>query len=107
MKGYGNQFDWEMEVLHWTHAANSVKITEGQEDRIHAIHVYTDGSKSEHGVASGIAIFTDSNITDKKKYTLDRRCSNNETEQLAILKSLENIQNLETNKRTVLVSTDS
>jgi ribonuclease HI len=48
-----------------------------------------------------------SNIPDTKKYRLDGRCSNNQAEQLAILKALENIQNLKSNKRTILVSTDS
>jgi len=66
IKGYGNLIDWEMEAKYWTYTANSVKITEGQEDSKHTIHVYTDGSKGEHGVGSGIAIFTDSNITDVK-----------------------------------------
>jgi len=66
IKGYGNQFDREMEVKHWTHPVNCVKITEGQEDSKHAIHIYTDGSKCEHGVGSGIAIFTDSNVIDTK-----------------------------------------
>ena len=54
MKGYGNEFNQEMEVKHWTHPANSVKITEGQEDSKHTIHIHTDGSKSEHVVGSGI-----------------------------------------------------
>jgi uncharacterized CHY-type Zn-finger protein len=57
MKGNGNLIDQEMEVKHWTHPAYSVKIIEGQEDSKHTIHVYTDGSKSEHGVGSGVAIF--------------------------------------------------
>jgi len=74
IKGYGNLIDLEMEAKYWTHPANSVKITEGQEDSKHTIHVYTDGSKGEHGVGSGIATFTDSNITDMKKYRLNRRC---------------------------------
>jgi hypothetical protein len=78
IKGYGNQIDREMEVKHWTHPANSVKITEGQEDNNYAIRVYTDGSKSEHGVGYGIAIFTDSHVADTKKYRLDGRCSNNQ-----------------------------
>ena len=78
-----------MEVKHWTNAAYSVKITEGQEDSKHTVHVYTDGSKSEHGVGSGVAIFTDSNLTDTTKYSLNGRRSNNQAEQLAILKSLE------------------
>ena len=54
-----------------------------------------------------MAIFTDSNLTDTKKYRLNWRCSNNQAEQLTILKALENIQNLENTERTVLVSTDS
>jgi ribonuclease HI len=44
---------------------------------------------------------------DTRKYRLNGRCSNNQAEQLAILKSLENLQNLETNERTVIVLTDS
>ena len=50
-----------MEVKHWTHPANTVEITDGQEDSKHNIHVYTDGSKSEHGVGSGIAKFKTAN----------------------------------------------
>ena len=42
-----------------------------------------------------------------KKYRLKGRCSNNQAEQLAILKALENIQYMETDERTVIVSTDS
>jgi ribonuclease HI len=80
-----------------------------QDDSKHAIHVYTDGRKSEHGVGSAIAVFPCRNITDMKKYRLDGRCSNNQAEQLAILrvKAQENLRKLETNERTVLVSTDS
>ena len=107
IKGCRNLIDREMEAKYWTHPANSVKITEGQEDSKHTLHVYTDGSKGEHGVGSGIAIFTDSNIADMKKYGLNGRCSNNQAEQLAILKALENIQYMETNERTVIVPTDS
>jgi ribonuclease HI len=42
-----------------------------------------------------------------KKYRLDGQCSNNQAEQLAIPKALENAQHFETNERPVLVSTDS
>jgi len=64
IRGYGNLVDREIEAKYWTHPANCAKITEGQEDSKHTIHVYTDGSKGEHGVGSGIAISTVSNITD-------------------------------------------
>ena len=35
IKGYGNLIDREMEAKYWTHPANSVKITEGQEGSKH------------------------------------------------------------------------
>jgi len=57
-----------MEVKHWTHPANTVEITDGQEDSKHNIHLYTDGSKSEHGVGSEKAIFINSILIDTKKY---------------------------------------
>jgi hypothetical protein len=91
IKGDGNLIDLEMEVKHWTHPAYSVKIIEEQEDSKHTIHVYTDGSMSEHGVGSGVAIFTDSNLTDATKYRLNGQCSNTQAEQLAILKALKKI----------------
>ena len=69
--------------------------------------MYTDGSKSEHGLGSGIAIFKDSKLIDTKKYKLNWRCSNNQAEQLAILKALENLQFLETNDKIALISTES
>jgi hypothetical protein len=75
IKGFEHQLNQAMEVKHWTHPANSIKITERQEDSKHTIHIYTDGCKSEHGVGSGIVIFTDGNITDRKKYRLDEQCS--------------------------------
>jgi len=65
---------------------------------------YTAG---EEGVGSGIAIFTNRKLTDTIKYRLNGRCSNNQAEQLAILKALENIQNLDTNEKTAQVFTDS
>ena len=54
------------------HPAHVVEITDGQEDSKHNIQVYTDGSKSEHGVGSGIATLTDSKLIDAKKYKFKR-----------------------------------
>jgi len=98
IKGYENLIDRKMEAKNWTHPVNSVKITEGQEDSKHTIHVYTDESKCDHGVGSGVAIFTDSNLTYTKKYKLNGRCSNHQAEQLALLKALKNIHYVETNE---------
>ena len=103
VKGNGNLFDREMEAKYWTHPADTVKINEAQEDRKQTIQVYTGGSKSEDGVGPGIAIFTNSNLTDTIKYRLNGRCSNNQAEQLAILKALEHIQHLETKEKTTII----
>ena len=106
-KGNGNQLDREIEVKYWPHPAKHVKITEGQEDSIHIIQAYTDSSKSDIRVGSGIAIFSDSNLTATLKYRLNGGCSNNQAEQMAILKALEYIQNLKIKEKTVLLYTDS
>jgi len=74
------------------------------------IEVYTDGSKSENGVGSGIAIFIDKHLTFKLKYKLSERCSNNQAEQLAIDKELEIMKNLyylQGNQRFLAILTDS
>jgi ribonuclease HI len=108
------QRDKEENPRNWLHPADTLKVndsaaktTDDREDSKHNIHVYTDGSKSEHGVGSGIVIFKDDKITHTKKWRLDGRCSNNQAEQLAILKALENIQNMDTNDRTVQIFRDS
>ena len=86
---------------------NTDETTDGREDSKHSIQVYIDSSKSERGVGAGVVIFKDDKIIDTKKYKLDGHCSNNQAEQLAILKALENIQNMDTNDKTVQLYTDS
>jgi len=95
-----------MEVKNWNHPAKHVKII-GHEDSPNSIQAYTDGSKSDIGVRSGRAIFSENNIRATLKYRLHRRCSNNQAEQLAILKALEYIQNSKPGEKAVLVYTDS
>jgi len=96
-----------MKVKYWPHLAKHVKIIDGQEDSTHTIQAYTDGSKSDIGVGSEIAISSDSNLTATLKYRLNGRCSYNQAEQLAILKTLEYIQNLKIKEKTILLYTDS
>ena len=58
------------------------------------IEVYTDGSKSENGVGSGIAVFIDKHLTFQLKYEMAERCSNSQAEQLANAKALEKMKDL-------------
>ena len=50
------------------------------------VNIFTDGSKNETGVGSGIAI-----LIQQLKFKLSSRCTNNQAEQLAIVKSLDAI----------------
>jgi ribonuclease HI len=64
-------------------------------------------ARAKKEVGSGIAIFKHNNLTDTMKYRLNSRCSNNQAEQLAIIKALEKIKNLDKNEKTAQVFTDS
>jgi len=109
-----------MEVKHWTYPVNSVKITKGQilenEQTIQiyrdgsktiTIQIFTDGSKSEQGVGAGIAIFKSGNLINSLKHRLNKKCTNNQAEQLAILRALEFTENIETEDKTATIYTDS
>jgi hypothetical protein len=86
-----HEIDYEVQPKDWLHPADSVKIT-GKKEEEHAIQIFTDGSKSEHGVGAGIVIFIQSNLMHQLRYTLNKNCSNNQAEQLAIVKALEKIR---------------
>ena len=105
-KGKGSQYDREMDVKNWTHPAKYVNIIEGQEEGTHSIYAYTDSCNNNIGVGSGIAIFSDNSLTTCLKYRLNERCSNNQAEQLAILKALEYIHYVKVGVKAVLVHTD-
>jgi len=67
------QIDKEENPRNWLHPADTVKVndiasetTDDREDSKHNIHVYTDGSRSEHGVGSGIVIYKDDKITHEE-----------------------------------------
>jgi len=59
------------------------------------IEMYTNGSKNDKGVGSGIAIFIDGNLTFQLRFMLADKCSNNQAEQLAIAKALEKVEDLQ------------
>jgi ribonuclease HI len=83
-----------------------VRLLKKEGHKEFTMQIYTDGSKSEHGIRSGVAIFTGNELTFK----LDNRCSNNQAEQLAIVKALEEIEGttqITRNQRTAIIYTDS
>jgi len=84
-----------MELENWIHPATHIKTIEGEEESLHPIQAYTDGSKSDLGVGAGVVTFVDSSIIKTMQYRLNERCNNNQAEQMAILKALEYIQKME------------
>jgi len=102
------EIDHEVQPKDWLHPADTVKVTEQLDEQ--DIQIYTDGSKSGHGVRAGIAIFIQNELAHQSRYTLHNRCSNNQAEQLEIDKALEIIGKLHINDnvpRSATVHTDS
>jgi ribonuclease HI len=77
-----------MEVKNWIHPAKHISIIDGHEESTHYIQAYTDGNKNEADVGSEIAIFSGSSLKTTLKYRLNERRTNNQAEQMAILKAL-------------------
>ena len=86
------EWDCDMEIQNWLHPAEVGTIHEVVGNEETSIQVYTDGSKQEQGVGSGAVIFKGSELIAKLQFKLDNRCSNNQAEQLAILKALEKLK---------------
>ena len=112
-KGHGSNtqnIDREVKINRWPHPAEFENIIETNGSNDHTIQIYTDGSKGSRGVGAGVAIFSSNNPTARHKFKLHHRCSNNQAEQLAILKALELTNHIETADnapRTIGIYTDS
>jgi hypothetical protein len=79
-------FDHDAEYRLWPHPARAATITEIESHEEAKIGAYTDGSKYERGVGSGVVIFKGCYEIARHKFTLSNSCSNNQAEQLAIQK---------------------
>jgi ribonuclease HI len=70
--------------------------------------IYTDGSKIEGKVGAGAVIYVNQALRRQGKYKLHNSCSNNQAEQVAILKALDELaSHSDHNGRTVAIYTDS
>ena len=95
-------------VTDWPHPTRRVFITETSDLISYATQIYSDGSKIGGKVGAGVAVYTDKMLLRKCKYKLQDCCSNNQAEQIVILKSLELLPTLEDhNTRTVEIFADS
>ena len=104
------QYDAPLEPSNWTHPAEEVTIKETERATQYPIRIYTDGSKTGDKVGAAAAIFFEETPIRQLKYRLDGKCSNNQAEQIAILKALQELKTLQSNiyaEKKVAVYTDS
>jgi ribonuclease HI len=100
--------DIQLPVNKWHHPARRVTITETSEHITYPIEIYTYGSKDEGDVGAGVVIYADKQLTTQCKFKLQHRCSNNQAEQIAILKALEQLTKLDDpTSRIAAIYTDS
>jgi ribonuclease HI len=92
---------------YWQHPADTITLLPETTKDTSTIQVFTDSSKSEKGVGAGIAIYKFSGLIKSLKYKLNIRCTNNQAEQLAILKALQYMVNIHAAVKTATVYTDS
>jgi ribonuclease HI len=95
-----------MEVKYWQHPAETITFLTGYNET-NSIQIFTDGSKAKQGVGAGVAIFKSGIHITSLQYKLNIRCTNNQAEQLAILRALEYTENLQSEDKTATVYTDS
>jgi hypothetical protein len=86
--------DIPLPVKEWPHPAWRLNIMEISDSTPYSTEVYTDGSKIGGKVGAGAARYVDQVLKRQCKYKLQNCCSNNQAEQIAILKSLEELTSL-------------
>jgi hypothetical protein len=92
---------------YWQHPAKTITLLPEITKDTSTIQVFTDCSKSEKGVGAGIAIYKSGDLIKNFKYKLNNRCTNNQAEQLAILKALQYTVNIHAEVKTATVYMDS
>jgi hypothetical protein len=88
-------YDASLEVRYWPHPAEIPLIRESTEIPHNVINIFTDGSKFGGKVAAATFIIKDDKVIHQSKFRLHERCSNNQAEQVAIIRALQQIQCLQ------------
>jgi len=83
-------------------------ITETSEPTTYRTEIYTNGSKDEGKCGAIVAIYWNKQLVTQCKYKLQNCCSNNQEEQIAILKTVEQLTKLDDpTGRIVAIFTES
>jgi hypothetical protein len=81
--------DRDMGVRYWHHLAETITFLTENNKETSTIQILTDRSMSEQGVGAGVAIFRSGKHIKSIKYRLNKSCTNNQAEQLAMVTALE------------------
>jgi hypothetical protein len=103
-------YDAPLDVRHWRHPSQLAQIRKVEYDTTYAIEVFTDGSKTGDNFGAAGIIFVNNKLVHQLKFKLHAHCSNNQAEQVAILKALEKLEELQEgqdNGRRAALYTDS
>jgi len=88
------EYDAPLEVRHWRHPAELPTFREVENGSTYTTEVYTDGSKIGDNVGAAGIIFVNGMLVHQLKFKLQGHCTNNQAEEIAILKVLEKLEEL-------------
>jgi len=101
------RFERDTSIRKWQQLAIAfIRVLKEEEDK-DPIQIFTDGSNSERGVGSGVAIYRSGGSINTIQSRLSKKCTNNQAEQFAILTALEYIEKTQTTDKRVTIYTDS
>jgi len=100
------RFERDTGVRKGQHPADTI-IRVLKEEEENPIQIFTDGSRSERGVGSGVAIYRSGESINTIQCRLNKKCTNNQAEQFAILTALEHTERIQTTDKRVKIYTDS
>jgi len=100
-------FGLDTRIKHWPHLAFSISLLKERNYEDNDLEIFTDGSKTKQGVGAGVAIYRRGTHTRSLKYRFHDKCTNNQAEQMAILKSLLHVTKEHSPNKTVTIYTDS
>jgi hypothetical protein len=100
-------FEADTTPINWQHPADAaIRTHKEEEEEDNPIQIFTDGSKSERGVGSGIAVYGPGENIKTIQRRLNKKFTNKQAEQFAILSALEYIGKIKTMDRRATIFTD-
>ena len=89
------EYDAPLEVRYWPHPPEIPLIRAPTEIQHNVINIFTDGIKIGGKAGAAAVIIKNDIILHQSTFELHERCSNNHVEQVAIVRALEQMQNLQ------------